>query len=125
MSTGEQTAAPVYLDNAATTPVDPRVAQAISECLTRSGVFGNPSSQHAYGRMARARVEAARAQVGGLIGAPAAQIIWTSGATELHAPPERDRRTSAAGTSSPRARSTRPYSIPVGGSSRRASESPI
>jgi cysteine desulfurase len=82
MSTGEQIAAPVYLDYAATTPVDPRVAQAISECLTRSGIFGNPASQHAYGRMARARVEAARAQVGGLIGAPAAQIIWTSGATE-------------------------------------------
>jgi cysteine desulfurase len=73
---------PIYMDYAATTPVDPRVAAAMNECLTRSGVFGNPASQHVFGRRARARVEAARAQVAGLIGAPAAQIIWTSGATE-------------------------------------------
>jgi len=73
---------PVYLDYAATAPVDPRVATAMSGCLTRTGVFGNPASQHHFGRLARARVEQARAQVACLIGAAPAQIIWTSGATE-------------------------------------------
>jgi cysteine desulfurase len=73
---------PVYLDYAATTPVDPRVAEVMMQCLTLTGLFGNPASQHHYGRLARARVEMARAQVAGLIGAPAPQIIWTSGATE-------------------------------------------
>jgi cysteine desulfurase len=73
---------PIYLDYAATSPVDPRVAAAMGECLTQSGVFGNPASQHVFGRRARARVEEARAQVASLIGAPAAQVIWTSGATE-------------------------------------------
>jgi cysteine desulfurase len=81
--TGEgMTDEPVYLDYAATAPVDPRVAAAMNECLTREGVFGNPASQHHYGRLARARVERARSQVAALIGAPAPQIIWTSGATE-------------------------------------------
>jgi cysteine desulfurase len=75
-------AEPVYLDYAATAPVDPRVAAAMSGCLTRTGVFGNPASQHHFGRLARVRVEQARAQVASLIGAAAAQIIWTSGATE-------------------------------------------
>jgi len=73
---------PVYLDNAASTPVDPRVAAAISECLTHAALFGNPASRHYYGRLARARVEQARAQAAALFGAPAAQLIWTSGATE-------------------------------------------
>jgi cysteine desulfurase len=72
----------IYLDYAATSPVDPRVAAAMGECLTLTGVFGNPASQHVFGRRARARVETARDQVASLIGAPAAQIIWTSGATE-------------------------------------------
>jgi cysteine desulfurase len=75
-------AEPVYLDYAATTPVDARVAAVMNECLTQTGVFGNPASQHYYGRLARARVERARAQVAALIGAPAPQIVWTSGATE-------------------------------------------
>jgi len=75
-------AAPAYLDYAATTPVDPRVAARMSEYLTHTGVFGNPSSLHHYGRLARAEVEHARAQVAGLIHAPAAQVVWTSGATE-------------------------------------------
>jgi cysteine desulfurase len=73
---------PAYFDYAATTPVDPRVAAAMAECLTQTGVFGNPASQHHYGRVARARVELARAQVSALIGAAAPQVIWTSGATE-------------------------------------------
>lgn len=73
---------PIYLDYAATTPVDPRVAAAMAECLTRDGTFGNPASQHRYGREARARVEQARSEVAALIGAPVGHVVWTSGATE-------------------------------------------
>jgi len=73
---------PIYLDYAATTPVDPAVAQAMSACLTAEGDFGNPSSTHAYGRAAAARVAHARAQVATLVGARAAEIVFTSGATE-------------------------------------------
>jgi cysteine desulfurase len=72
---------PLYFDNAATTPVDPRVAQAIADCLAAAP--GNPSANHAAGRAARARVEEARAHVARLIGAEdPASIVWTSGATE-------------------------------------------
>jgi cysteine desulfurase len=74
--------APVYLDYAATSPVDARVAAAMSECLTLEGVFGNPSSMHPQGRLARERVEQARAQAAALINVPAQQLVWTSGATE-------------------------------------------
>jgi cysteine desulfurase len=74
----------VYLDYAATTPVDPRVAAAMNACLTGSGAFGNPSSAHAYGIEAAAGVSAARAQVAALIGATADQIVFTSGATEAN-----------------------------------------
>jgi cysteine desulfurase len=74
--------APVYLDYAATSPVDARVAAAMSECLTIDGVFGNPSSMHPHGRLARERVERARAQAAALIHVPPQQLIWTSGATE-------------------------------------------
>src|SRR5271170_3614436 len=73
---------PVYLDYAATTPVDPAVAAVMSECLTLAGTFGNPSSAHAYGAAAARRVEQARAQVAALIGAAADEIVFTSGATE-------------------------------------------
>jgi len=74
---------PVYLDYAATTPVDPDVARAMSACLTHAAAFGNPASRlHAFGRAAAARVEQARGQVAALIGAVADDIIWTSGATE-------------------------------------------
>jgi cysteine desulfurase len=74
---------PVYLDHAATTPVDPRVAAVMAECLTADGVFGNPSSStHAYGREAQARVEAARGDVAALLGAAPQQLLFTSGATE-------------------------------------------
>ncbi len=75
---------PVYLDYAATTPCDPRVADAMQACLTIDGLFGNPASSHPYGRLARARVEQARAQVGTLIHAPAPQLVWTSGSTEAN-----------------------------------------
>lgn len=73
---------PIYLDYAATTPVDPRVADSMQLCLTMDGVFGNPASLHVYGQAARAAVETARAEVAALIGAEASEIIWTSGATE-------------------------------------------
>jgi len=73
---------PIYLDYAATTPVDPAVARAMSECLTAEGDFGNPSSTHAYGRAAAARIAHARAQVAALAGARAAEIVFTGGATE-------------------------------------------
>lgn len=72
-----------YFDYAATTPADPRVIEAMSECLGIDGVFGNPaSSSHAAGIAARERVERAREQVARLIGADAQEIVWTSGATE-------------------------------------------
>jgi len=74
--------APVYLDYAATTPVDPRVAQAMSQCLTADGDFANPSSTHAPGARAAARIEQARAQVAALVGAQPEEIVFTSGATE-------------------------------------------
>ncbi len=73
---------PVYLDYAATTPVDPRVAAIMSACLTGSGAFGNASSAHVYGAEADACVSAARAEVASLIGAAAQEIVFTSGATE-------------------------------------------
>src|SRR5690554_959578 len=74
---------PVYLDYAATTPVDPRVADKMVGYLTFDGVFGNPASRsHAYGWAAEAAVEEARRQVAGLINADPREIVWTSGATE-------------------------------------------
>lgn len=74
--------AAVYLDYAATTPVDPAVAAAMSECLGREGIFGNPASLHAFGAAAARRVEQARAQVAALINAAPDEIVFTSGATE-------------------------------------------
>jgi cysteine desulfurase len=72
-----------YFDYAATTPADPRVIAAMCECLGMDGVFGNPaSSSHDAGTRARVLVERARQQVAALIGAEAAEIVWTSGATE-------------------------------------------
>ena len=73
----------IYLDYAATTPVAPEVAEAMTACLTADGIFGNPSSiTHAFGRAAQEAVENARREVASLIGARAEEIIWTSGATE-------------------------------------------
>jgi len=74
--------APIYLDYAATTPVDARVAARINECLTADGVFGNPASLHGFGRAARARVEQAGVAAAELIGAEPDDLLWTSGATE-------------------------------------------
>jgi len=72
----------IYLDNAATAPLDPRVFDAMLPYLRPGGVHGNPSSDHAAGREARAAVERAREQVAALIGAEPGEIVWTSGATE-------------------------------------------
>ncbi|HEX7116831.1 MAG TPA: IscS subfamily cysteine desulfurase [Steroidobacter sp.] len=74
---------PIYLDYAATTPVDPRVAELMIECLRPGGPHGNPSSiGHDHGRRARSLIEKARAQVAAAIGARPECIVWTSGATE-------------------------------------------
>ena len=75
--------APVYLDYAATTPVDARVVERMVECLGRDGCYANPaSSSHGPGRAARGRVEAARRDVAAVLGARPTEVIWTSGATE-------------------------------------------
>ena len=75
----------IYLDYAATTPVDPRVAAVMADCLVSPALQGNPASvTHAAGLAARALVETARAQVAALIGATPREIIFTSGATEAN-----------------------------------------
>jgi cysteine desulfurase len=75
----------VYLDHAATTPVDPRVAAAMARCLTADGEFGNPASiSHDYGDAADALVAAARERVALCVGADPGEVIWTSGATEAN-----------------------------------------
>jgi cysteine desulfurase len=74
---------PIYLDYAATTPVDPRVADAMLQCLTMTGNFGNPASRsHIYGWRAEEAVENARCEVADLLNADPREIVWTSGATE-------------------------------------------
>jgi cysteine desulfurase len=73
---------PVYLDYAATTPLDPAVAEAMSRCLLDPQAAGNASSSHAYGRRAAEAVAWAREQVAATVGACAQEIIFTSGATE-------------------------------------------
>jgi cysteine desulfurase len=72
----------VYLDHSATTPVDPRVAEALSRSLTDN--FGNPSSVHSFGQQARAAVDRARREVAALIGARQNEVIFVSGGTEAN-----------------------------------------
>ncbi len=72
---------PIYMDYGATTPMDPRVVDAMIPWMREH--FGNPASRtHAYGWEAEAAVEQARVQVADLIGADPREIVWTSGATE-------------------------------------------
>ena len=74
---------PVYLDYAATSPADPRVAEKMMTCLTLDGVFGNAASKsHSYGWQAAEAVDIARNQVADFIGADSREIVFTSGATE-------------------------------------------
>jgi cysteine desulfurase len=72
----------VYLDHSATTPVDPRVVEAMLPYLTEK--FGNASSVHMFGQEARAATDRARRQVAALIGARANEMIFTSGGTEAN-----------------------------------------
>jgi cysteine desulfurase len=72
---------PIYLDNSATTPLDPRVVEKMIPYLSEQ--FGNPASTtHAFGRIASRAVEEARDQVARLLNADEREIVWTSGATE-------------------------------------------
>src|SRR5258708_33146007 len=71
---------PIYLDNNATTPVDPAVCEVI--CRHLKETFGNPSSTHGYGKRAHDIVEQARRQVADLLGAKPEEIVFTSGGTE-------------------------------------------
>jgi cysteine desulfurase len=75
----------IYLDNAATTPIDPRVIEEMLACMGPDADFANASAvSHAPGRQARARIEVARSEVGTLVGASPDQVVWTSGATEAN-----------------------------------------
>lgn len=75
----------VYLDYAATTPVDPRVVAAMMACLGPDANFGNPASRsHLYGWLAEEAAENARRQVADALNADAREIVWTSGATEAN-----------------------------------------
>lgn len=74
---------PIYMDYAATTPVDPRVAERMARCLTLDGYFGNPASRaHLFGWQAEEIVENARRDVADLVRCDTREIVWTSGATE-------------------------------------------
>jgi len=75
-------AAPVYLDYAATTPIEPRVADAMQACLAPGGAFANPASIHISGRASSAVVEQARQALADLLAVDPRCLTWTSGATE-------------------------------------------
>lgn len=74
---------PIYLDYSSSTPVDPRVAAKMTECLTMEGNFGNPASRsHRFGWQAEEAVDIARNQIAELVNADPREIVFTSGATE-------------------------------------------
>ena len=74
---------PIYFDYSATTPVDPRVAEKLCDCLTLDGNFGNPASRsHSFGWTAEKAIDEARANVAALVNADPKEIVFTSGATE-------------------------------------------
>ena len=74
---------PIYLDYSSTTPVDPRVAQKMADCLTTEGNFGNPASRsHRFGWVAEEAVDEARNHIADLVNADPREIVFTSGATE-------------------------------------------
>jgi cysteine desulfurase len=76
---------PIYLDSAATTPTDPRVATVMMQILRSAEEFGNPASAtHEYGDRASEIVDAARERVAAAVGAASADVVWTSGATEAN-----------------------------------------
>ena len=72
----------VYLDSAATMPIDPQVKSAMMACLDHAEVIGNPSSSNSPGRKAMHDIEVARQQLAALLHTDAENVIWTSGATE-------------------------------------------
>src|SRR5690625_6695902 len=74
----------IYLDNAATTPLDPLVRDQMLAWLGTEAGYANPASTHGPGRQAASAVEHAREQVAALLGATAEEIVWTSGATEAN-----------------------------------------
>ncbi len=78
----ERPAEVVYLDHAATTPVDPAVVRAMQQVLSPAGSFANPASAHSAGRRSRALVEQARRQVADLLHTEPCCLVFTSGATE-------------------------------------------
>ncbi len=74
---------PIYLDYSSTTPVDPRVAEKMKECLSMEGNFGNPASRsHRFGWLAEEAVDIARNDIADLVNADPREIVFTSGATE-------------------------------------------
>jgi cysteine desulfurase len=72
----------VYLDYAATTPIDPTVAEAMLALFAEGGSYGNPSSMHLSGRRSQAAVDSSRRELGLLLNARPQDLVWTSGATE-------------------------------------------
>lgn len=74
---------PIYMDYSSTTPVDPRVAEKMMQCLTHEGNFGNPASRsHKFGWVAEEAVDIARNQIADLVNCDPREIVFTSGATE-------------------------------------------
>jgi cysteine desulfurase len=74
----------IYLDYAATSPVDPVVAEAMMRCLVPDGTFANAASPHAAGAAAKSVIDAAREQIGSLVGAQGHRLAFTAGATEAN-----------------------------------------